>query len=108
MSTIIITFLFILLRVLSLGNIDVLLIDSVVGNYYIAQQEDPSVFAVLPEVLEAEEYGIAFRKDEASLADVINEQLIALLDDGTLDEIRSAWFANDVTIVSEYADEYRK
>ena len=93
---------------LSLGNIDVLLIDSVVGNYYIAQQEDPSVFAVLPEVLEAEEYGIAFRKDEASLADAVNEQLIALLDDGTLDEIRSAWFANDVTIVSEYADEYRK
>ena len=36
------------------------------------------------------------------------EQLIALADDGTLDEIRSAWFANDVTIVSEYADEYRK
>ena len=93
---------------LSLGNIDVLLIDSVVGNYYIAQQEDPTVFAVLPEVLEAEEYGIAFRLGETTLADAINEQLIALADDGTLDEIRSAWFANDVTIVSEYADEYRK
>ena len=93
---------------LNLGNIDVLLIDSVVGNYYIAQQEDPTVFAVLPEVLEAEEYGIAFRLGETTLADAINAQLIALADDGTLDEIRSAWFANDVTIVSEYADEYRK
>ena len=93
---------------LTLGNIDVLLIDSVVGNYYVAQQEDPTAFAVLPEVLEAEEYGIAFRKEEQSLADAVNQQLIAIQEDGTLDEIRSAWFANDVTIVADYADEYRK
>ena len=63
---------------------------------------------VLPEVLEAEEYGIAFRKEEQSLADAVNQQLIAIQEDGTLDEIRSAWFANDVTIVADYADEYRK
>lgn len=54
---------------LKLGGIDVLLIDSVVGNYYIAQQDDPTMFTVLPEVLEAEEYGIAFRKGEQTLAD---------------------------------------
>ena len=53
---------------LKLGGIDVLLIDSVVGNYYIAQQDDPTQFTVLPEVLEAEEYGIAFRKGEQTLA----------------------------------------
>lgn len=93
---------------LKLGNIDVLLIDSVVGNYYIAKQEDPTLFTVLPEVLEAEEYGIAFRSDEATLADAVNEQLIAIAEDGTLDTIRSAWFANDVTIVAKYAQEYKK
>ena len=49
---------------LRLGGIDVLLIDSVVGNYYIAQQADPTAFTVLPEVLQAEEYGIAVRKGE--------------------------------------------
>ena len=43
---------------LKLGGIDVLLIDSVVGNYYIAQQDDPTLFTVLPEVMDAEEYGI--------------------------------------------------
>ena len=37
---------------LKLGGIDVLLIDSVVGNYYIAQQDDPAAFTVLPEVLQ--------------------------------------------------------
>lgn len=93
---------------LKLGGIDVLLIDSVVGNYYIAQQDDPSAFAVLPEVLQAEEYGIAVRKGEQTLADAINQQLIAIQEDGTLDTIRKAWFANDVTTVAKYAAEYKK
>lgn len=93
---------------LRLGGIDVLLIDSVVGNYYISQQEDPSAFVVLPEVLEAEEYAIAMRKGEQTLADAINQQLIVIAEDGTLDTIRANWFANDVTVVAEYADEYRK
>ena len=93
---------------LRLGGIDVLLIDSVVGNYYITQQDDPTAFAVLPEVLQAEEYGIAVRKDEVTLADAINAQLIAICEDGTLDTIRAAWFANDVTTVAKYAPEYKK
>ena len=93
---------------LKLGGIDVLLVDSVVGNYYISQQDDPSAFVVLPEVLEAEEYGIAFRKDEQTLADAVNAQLIAMAEDGTLDTIRAKWFANDITIVAKYAEEYKK
>ena len=93
---------------LKLGGIDVLLIDSVVGNYYIAQQENPAAFAVLPEVLQAEEYGIAVRKDEQTLADAINQQLIAIQADGTLDAIRAGWFANDVTTVAKYAAQYAK
>ena len=93
---------------LKLGGIDVLLVDSVVGNYYISQQDDPSAFVVLPEVLEAEEYGIAFRKDEQTLADAVNAQLISMAEDGTLDTIRAKWFANDITIVAKYAEEYKK
>lgn len=93
---------------LKLGGIDVLLIDSVVGNYYIAQQEDATLFSVLPEVLEAEEYGIAFRTGEQTLADAVNAQLIAIYEDGTLDTIRANWFANDVTVVAKYADSYKK
>ena len=93
---------------LRLGGIDVLLIDSTVGNYYIAQQADPESFLVLPEVLQAEEYGIAVRKGEQTLADAINAQLIAIQEDGTLDTIRAAWFANDVTTIAKYAAEYKK
>ena len=87
-----------------LGGIDVLLIDSVVGNYYIAQQDDPTMFTVLPEVLEAEEYGIAFRKGEQTLADAVSQQLVDMFKDGTLDTIRAKWFANDITLVAQYAN----
>ena len=93
---------------LRLGGIDVLLIDSTVGNYYISQQEDPTAFVVLPEVLQAEEYGIGIRKGEQTLADAINAQLIAIQEDGTLDAIRANWFANDVTTIAKYAAEYKK
>ena len=93
---------------LKLGGIDVLLIDSVVGNYYIAQQDDPTLFTVLPEVMDAEEYGIAFRKGEDTLADAVSETLIAMAEDGTLDAIRANWFANDITLVSKYAADYKK
>lgn len=89
---------------LKLGGIDVLLIDSVVGNYYIAQQDDPTQFTVLPEVLEAEEYGIAFRKSEQTLADAVSQQLVDMFKDGTLDTIRAKWFANDITLVAQYAN----
>ena len=89
---------------LKLGGIDVLLIDSVVGNYYIAQQDDPTQFTVLPEVLEPEEYGIAFRKGEQTLADAVSQQLIDMFEDGTLDTIRAKWFANDITLVAQYAN----
>lgn len=93
---------------LKLGGIDVLLIDSVVGNYYIAQQDDPAAFTVLPEVLQAEEYGVAVRKNEATLADAINQQFIAIQADGTLDAIRAKWFANDVTTIAKYAEAYKQ
>lgn len=93
---------------LKLGGIDVLLIDSVVGNYYIAQQDDPTLFTVLPEVMDAEEYGIAFRKGEDTLGGRRQRTLIAMAEDGTLDAIRANWFANDITLVSKYAADYKK
>ena len=92
---------------LRLGNIDVLLIDSVVGNYYISQMDDPTAFTVLPQVLEAEEYGIGFRLNDKTLVDAVNAQLIAVYEDGTLDTIRANWFANDITVIGDYAETYK-
>ena len=56
----------------------------------------------------AEEYGIAFRKGEDTLANAVSETLIAMAEDGTLDAICANWFANDITLVSKYAADYKK
>ena len=88
------------------GNLDVVLVDSVVANDYISKQADQSAFTILPEKMLAEQYGIAFRKEDAALADAISAQLVALYADGTLDAIKEKWGANDVSIVADYADAY--
>lgn len=85
------------------GNIDVVLVDSVVANAYIAKQDDAAKLVVLDEKMLAEEYGVAFRKEDQALADAVSEQLIALYEDGTLDALREKWGANDVSIVANYA-----
>ena len=36
------------------------------------------------------------------------DDLLGALDDGTLDAIRANWFANDITLVSKYAADYKK
>ena len=88
------------------GNLDVVLVDSVVANDYISKQADQSAFTILPEKMLAEQYGIAFRKEDAALADAISAQLVALYADGTLDAIKEKWGANDVSIVADYAGAY--
>ena len=93
---------------LQLGGIDVLLIDSVVGYYYIAQMEDPDNFFVMPEILQAEEYGIGFRLGDEALANEVNQQLIAISNDGELSEIVAKWFTEDTTTIAQYANEYAK
>ena len=70
--------------------------------------EEERLLTTLEEQLADEEYGIAFRKGEDTLADAVSETLIAMAEDGTLDAIRANWFANDITLVSKYAADYKK
>ena len=90
------------------GNLDVVLVDSVVANAYIAKQDEADALVVLDEKMLAEEYGVAFRKEDAALADAVSAQLVALYEDGTLDALREKWGANDVSIVGDYADTVAK
>lgn len=93
---------------LELGGIDAVLIDSVVGYYFISQMEDPDNYFVIPETLQAEEYGIGFRLGEEALATEVNQQLIAIANDGTLNTIVANWFSEDTTTIAQYAVEYTK
>ena len=84
---------------LEINQIDAVLLDDVVANYYIASNNKP--YKVLKEVLETEEYAIGFRKSDTELCNKINEILIEMKKDGSLAEISEKWFGKDVTIIKE-------
>lgn len=80
------------------ANSDGLLVDKVVGEYYIAQQANPADYVVLSESLAPETYVIGFRKGEAALKDKVEATLQEMKADGTLAKISTTWFGSDVTI----------
>lgn len=77
------------------GQTDALAVDSVVANYYLAQ--DPGKYVVLAETLAPEEYGIGFRKGDQALYDGITQALKDLKASGKASDISIVWFGQDVT-----------
>lgn len=79
---------------LKIGRIDAVVIDKVFGDYYIAENGE-GLLTILEEQLADEEYGIAFRKDNQQLADLILTTLDQLVQDGTAAQISQRWFGED-------------
>ena len=79
---------------LKIGRIDAVVIDKVFGDYYIAENGE-GLLTILEEQLADEEYGIAFRKDNQQLADLILTTLDQLVQDGTAARISQRWFGED-------------
>lgn len=84
---------------LKIGRIDAVVIDKVFGEYYIAENGD-GLLEVLGDQLADEEYGIAFKKDNTELADLILGTLDELVKDGTAAKISQEWFGEDRIIFS--------
>lgn len=84
---------------LETGMSDAVLVDEVVANYYITAQKKP--FKILDDKLSAEEYGVGFRKEDTALRNKVNDELIAMVKDGTMAEISTKWFGSDVTIIGK-------
>ena len=84
---------------LNVGGLDAVLVDVIVANYYMTVNSYP--FLVLDESLAPEEYGIGFRKADAALTDKVNELLLAMRADGTLEEIAIKWFGEDISIIGK-------
>lgn len=82
---------------LNAGNLDAILVDSVVAYYYIAKS-DYAIY-VLPEGLAEEKLAIGFRKGDFSLRDRIQEIMYEMDADGTLAKISTKWFGEDITIL---------
>ena len=73
--------------------------DQVVANYSIKQTGKP--FAVLSEGLAFEEYGIAFRKSDTALRDLVQSTLVEMAADGTVRRISEQWFGTDLSVIGK-------
>lgn len=78
----------------SAKRVDALVVDEVVGRYYVAKK--PNEYKVLDENFGTEQYGVAFRKDDQVLQKKIQTALDSMKADGTSAKIATKWFGKDV------------
>ena len=76
------------------GGVDAVINDSPVIGYYLAQggSEVAKTAKTVGDVMEAEQYGIAVKKDNTKLLEDINKALAELKKDGEYDKIYKTWF----------------
>ena len=81
------------------GACDAICMDSVVAEYQIKNSKKP--FAILKDSLSEEKYGIGFKKGNTELADQVYKTLMAMKEDGTVDQITEKWFGSKDGFVLE-------
>ena len=69
------------------GAIDAVAVDITTATYILNNMDNPEDFVVLEEKLGVERYGIGFRMSDVEMRDQVNEALIALATNGTIEEI---------------------
>ena len=80
---------------------DVVLMDSVVAEYYLSTNEEYSNLTILDDVIASEEYAVAAAKNNTELRDQINEALDECVQDGTAAQISEQWFGSDIIFWEE-------
>lgn len=78
----------------STKRLDALVVDEVVGRYYVSKK--PNEYKVLNDDFGTEEYAVAFRKDDTELAQKIQSALDGMKEDGTSAKIAQKWFGKDI------------
>lgn len=78
-------------RDLEIGRIDALVVDEVLGRYYISQKKE-DIYKVLEDDFGKEVFVVGFKKDNTELREKVNDTLNDMKDDKTFDEIYSKWF----------------
>ena len=62
-------------------------------------EKEAGKYKILEESLANEEYAIAFRKSDKALCDEVVKMLKEMKEDGTLAEIATKWFGEDITTI---------
>lgn len=76
------------------GRVDAVVVDEVVGRYYIAKT--PGLYTVLDENFGKESYGVGIRKTDTSFKTELDKVLDDMKADGTADKISEKWFGKSI------------
>ena len=79
---------------LSTGRLDAVVVDEVVGRYYVAKK--PQDYAVLEDNFGTEEYGVGVRKDDTALQGRLDTALGEMKKDGAAAKIAEQWFGKNI------------
>ena len=79
---------------LSQGRLDAVVVDEVVGRYYISKK--PGLYKTLDEDFGKEDYGVGIRKTDKSFKEELDKTLDAMKADGTADKISQKWFGKNI------------
>ncbi len=83
---------------LEMGSCDAVAIDAGVANFQIAGREDE--FTVLDEAISTEEYAIGFLKGNTALRDAVEQELLKMAEDGTVERVVEMFPDVDKTNIS--------
>lgn len=81
---------------LKAGRVDAVVVDEIMGRYYIAKR--PGDYKVIGEDFGREEYGIGFRQEDDEFRQKVDEILNEMRADGTAAEISEEWFGEDIVL----------
>ena len=81
------------------GAVDAVAMDIVVAGYQIESRD--ADFVILDDVIATEEYGVGFAKGNEALRDQVQTALEELAADGTMAEISTKWFGEDITTIGK-------
>lgn len=79
---------------LQTGRIDAVVVDEILGRYYISKK--PDVYKVLEDDFGHESYGVGIRQEDVKFKEEIDSILDEMKEDGTAAEISNKWFGEDI------------
>ena len=79
---------------LATGRLDAVVVDEVVGRYYVAKK--PTEYAVIEEHFGTEDYGVGVRKGDTELHQKLDKALADMKADGASAAIATQWFGKDI------------
>lgn len=81
---------------LEAGRIDAAVADEIIIRYYISKKGEEK-YKILDENFGEEEYGVGMRKGDTPMVEAFNKAYEELKEDGTVGEISTKWFGEDIT-----------